>query len=174
LREKKAKRGFAAQELVEAYEQIWEAMKAKVSPQEQETWKWHYETGKVLIIEDMPTWQSVLKEIVEAKAGESYELAMNQETAKSLLTDHHYKLILLNLNLSIGDLDSGIGYEGLDILDFLKANDQDTPVLLLSSNPLINRDIFDKYPNVKNFFFKGTGGSLVKSLSENIRKYLDD
>lgn len=171
IREKRENRGLHAQELVDAYKRIWEAMQAKAATLQECPRKWRKQTGKVLIIEDIVTWQNLLKEIVETKVGESWEIASDLNTAKKLLDDNDYTLIILNLNLSTGGLENGIQYGGMDILDLLNAEKRQIPVLLILSAPTIQRDVFERYTRVKDVFFKGAGGELARTLAESIRKY---
>jgi len=174
VREKRLNGRRIAQELVEAYEKIWNAMVAKASKPGEEPWRRRKQTGKIVIVEDAEQWQKLLKEIVTTTVGEeSYELATNQESAKSMLKEHDYKLIILNLNLASGALNNIIEYEGLEILDFLQATGREIPVLVLTSETIVTRNIYSRYPNVTDFFFKGSGEKgLAKNLSESIRKNL--
>jgi CheY-like chemotaxis protein len=127
-----------------------------------------------LIVEDTAAWQNLLKEIVVAKVGQSYELSTTRESAINLLENNDYKLIILNLNLSSRGLDGIIGYEGIDILDSLKATGKKTPVLIITSEAISISNLFQKYTNVKDCFFKGQRNEgLAKSLYESIRKHVE-
>lgn len=174
VRERREKSGRTSQDMVESYEKIWEAMVAKASPPGEESWRWRRETGKILIVEDTLPWQGVLKDIVVSRVGKDCELAVTKESAITLLKDNEYKLIVLNLDLSSEP--TGIaGYEGIDILDYLKASGRKIPILLVTSGaiPISTRNIYDKYRDVKDLFFKGMGKNLAKDLADKIHRYAD-
>ncbi|MCP4049811.1 MAG: hypothetical protein GY730_03800, partial [bacterium] len=129
---------------------------------------------KILIVENISSWQETLKHIVVSKTGEEYELATTKESALTKLKENEYKLIILNLDLSSDSADSVIGYEGVDILDYLKATGSRISVLLITSGAVIisTRNIFDNYPNVKDLLFKSSGKTLAKDLAARIQKIL--
>ncbi|MDM8549426.1 hypothetical protein QUF72_05075 [Desulfobacterales bacterium HSG2] len=174
VREKREKTDRTSQDLVESYEKIWEVMVAKASPPGEEPWRWRRESGRVLIVEDIPQWQDVLKDIVVSRAGKDCELATTRESAISLLKDNEYKLIILNLDLS-SETTGITGYEGIDILDHLKATGREIPILLITSGaiPISTRNIYNKYLNVKDLFFKGMGKNLAKDLTDKIHRHAD-
>ena len=82
-------------------------------------------------------------------------------------------MILLNLNLSSSGLNNMRGYEGIDILDFLKATGRKTPVIVFTSEGISTSNIYHQYPNVIEFFFKGTKKGFAKNLSDIICKSLN-
>ncbi len=167
-------KGRVSQELVEAYNKIWEAMVVKASPPGEEPWRWRQQTDKILIVENISSWQELLKHIVVSKTGEEYELATTKESALSMLKENEYKLIILNLDLSSDSADSVVGYEGVDILDYLKATGRKISVLLITSGAVIisTRNIFDNYPNVNDLLFKSSGKTLAKDLAARIQNIL--
>lgn len=171
VREQRLERQRTAPELVEAYARLWAAMVDFASPPGEEPWRWRERASDILIVEDSPEWQTVLKEITIKRAGGTCEMATTREEALNLIENRDYRLIILNLNLS-----SELGYEGVDVLSFLQGTGRiNIPVVIVTGATGISMaDIYRRFPNVEDIFFKGARGDKVARdrLAAVIAKFL--
>jgi CheY-like chemotaxis protein len=170
VRERRKGGERTAPELVEAYERIWDAMVDFASPPGEEPWRWREQASDVLIVEDSSEWQRIFEEITTAKTGGTCEIVATREEALNLIENRDYRLIILNLNLS-----HGLGYEGIDVLNFLKGTGRvNIPVVIVTGVTGISMgNIYRRFPNVKDIFFKGVRGEVArKGLADLIASHL--
>ncbi len=162
-----------ADELVAAYRALWGAMVDSVSPPGEEPWRWRKQGSDILIVEAASSWQRLLEGTITTKVGRSCDVVATREEALSKLENIDYHLIILNLNLSSQSY--GMGYEGLDILDFLKATANKIPVLvLIDETGTSTGNIYRRYDNVRDILFKGSkGGSIISNLTRIIEDLLE-
>jgi MinD-like ATPase involved in chromosome partitioning or flagellar assembly/FixJ family two-component response regulator len=174
VREERLNGERTASELVSAYRELWDAMVDSVSPPGEEPWRWREQGSDILVVEAVSSWQRLLERIITTRVGRSCDVVTTREDALSKLEKREYHLVVLNLNLSSQSY--GMGYEGLDILDFLKATGRKIPVLILTDEPGISTgNIYRRYQdNVMDIMFKGLKDkNIFEKLTNVIRDLLE-
>jgi cyclic di-GMP phosphodiesterase len=79
---------------------------------------------RILIVDDEPMIRNILKTVVEAEGFKS-DTAENGRKALELLQENHYQMVLTDMRMPVMD--------GLCLLQHVKANYEDTPVIMITA-----------------------------------------
>lgn len=84
----------------------------------------HRKEQRILIVDDEPMIRNILKIVVEAEGFKS-DMAQNGKEALERLQANHYQMVLTDMRMPVMD--------GLCLLQHVKANYEDTPVIMITA-----------------------------------------